>query len=164
MVGAEMPMTSDQVIWSEQNRLHVAYRNCTNVTASGATFDVLVTLDLSTATVGADAPNGAVRVGQTILLSDRATGLVTQKMLVQAVTSSSGTLNDVLDCTIYETDTIDPALAGANLSSCFVYGSEYGKGSTGMDATIQPQFTQYSNSPIILKDNFEINGSDTARS
>ena len=28
MVGAEMPMTSDQVIWTEQNRLHVAYDNC----------------------------------------------------------------------------------------------------------------------------------------
>ena len=27
MVGAEMPMTSDQVIWSEQNRLHVSYNN-----------------------------------------------------------------------------------------------------------------------------------------
>ena len=26
MVGAEMPMTSDQVIWSEQNRLHISYR------------------------------------------------------------------------------------------------------------------------------------------
>jgi len=25
MVGAELPMTSDQVIWSEQNRLHIAY-------------------------------------------------------------------------------------------------------------------------------------------
>ena len=25
MVGAEMPMTSDQVIWSEQTRLHIAY-------------------------------------------------------------------------------------------------------------------------------------------
>ncbi|MGK3945999.1 hypothetical protein ABK046_47590, partial [Streptomyces caeruleatus] len=25
MVGAEMPMSSDQVIWAEQNRLHVAY-------------------------------------------------------------------------------------------------------------------------------------------
>ena len=25
MVGAEMPMTSDQVIWSKQNRLHVSY-------------------------------------------------------------------------------------------------------------------------------------------
>ena len=29
MVGAEMPMTSDQVIWSEQNRLHVSYNNVT---------------------------------------------------------------------------------------------------------------------------------------
>jgi hypothetical protein len=29
MVGAEMPMTSDQVIWSEQNRLHVAYDDVT---------------------------------------------------------------------------------------------------------------------------------------
>ena len=28
MVGAEMPMTSDQVIWSEQNRLHISYDNC----------------------------------------------------------------------------------------------------------------------------------------
>ena len=27
MVGAEMPMTSDQVVWSEQNCLHVAYRD-----------------------------------------------------------------------------------------------------------------------------------------
>ena len=27
MVGAEMPMTSDQIIWSEQNRLHIAYKN-----------------------------------------------------------------------------------------------------------------------------------------
>ena len=31
MVGAELPMTSDQVIWSEQNRLHIAYDNCTRV-------------------------------------------------------------------------------------------------------------------------------------
>ena len=29
MVGAEMPMTSDQVVWSEQNRLHVALNDCT---------------------------------------------------------------------------------------------------------------------------------------
>ena len=30
MVGAEMPMTSDQVIWVEQNRLHIAYDEVTN--------------------------------------------------------------------------------------------------------------------------------------
>ena len=33
MVGAEMPMTSDQVIWSEQNRLHISYDGCTNNSA-----------------------------------------------------------------------------------------------------------------------------------
>ena len=27
MVGAEMPMSSDQVVWSEQNRLHIGYKN-----------------------------------------------------------------------------------------------------------------------------------------
>jgi hypothetical protein len=40
MVGAEMPMTSDQVIWSEQNRLHVAYNDVTNATETTLTFAV----------------------------------------------------------------------------------------------------------------------------
>ena len=38
MVGAEMPMTSDQVVWSEQNRLHISYENviATNAGAVGS--------------------------------------------------------------------------------------------------------------------------------
>ena len=36
MVGAEMPMTSDQVIWSEQNRLHISYNGCTVAAGGGA--------------------------------------------------------------------------------------------------------------------------------
>ena len=32
-----------------------------------------------------------------------------------------------------------------------------------MKGAIQPNFTQFSNNPIILKINFEINGSDTAQ-
>ena len=39
MVGAEMPMTSDQVIWSEQNRLHISYEG---VVASAAGTLVLL--------------------------------------------------------------------------------------------------------------------------
>ena len=37
MVGAEMPMMSDQVVWSEQNRLHISYDNvaCSAVGANG---------------------------------------------------------------------------------------------------------------------------------
>ena len=54
-----------------------------------------------------------------------------------------------------------PTAAGA--CNVFVYGSEFGKGSIGMQGSIQPEFTQYANRPMILKDNFEINGSDTAQ-
>jgi hypothetical protein len=49
MVGAEMPMTSDQVIWSEQNRLHIAYEGLTpaygasNVINFGAAIAASVT-------------------------------------------------------------------------------------------------------------------------
>ena len=39
MVGAEMPMSSDQVIWTEQNRLHIAYDDCTQ-TGAGNTINV----------------------------------------------------------------------------------------------------------------------------
>jgi hypothetical protein len=35
MVGAEMPMTSDQVIWSEQNRLHISYAQAAKQTGAG---------------------------------------------------------------------------------------------------------------------------------
>jgi len=163
MVGAEMPMTSDQVIWSEQNRLHVAYKNVgTGASATGAN-NIEVTLDLSAAT-GADAPNGAVRIGQTILIADKATGLLTAKALVQNVTTNVAP-DDTLDCTLYETNFagLPGGLVGANTCTLFVYGSEFAKGSIGMSAAIQPRFTQYSNKPIILKDNFEINGSDTAQ-
>ena len=163
MVGAEMPMTSDQVIWSEQNRLHVAYKNCDVTTAgAGATFDITVTLDLATA----DAPTGAVRIGQTILISDEATGLVTCKALVQNTTNAGGAAGDTLECAIYGAavpGAIDQAVTAGAKSNLFVYGSEFAKGTIGMDASIEPQLTQYHNSPIIIKDSFQINGSDTAQ-
>ena len=54
----------------------------------------------------------------------------------------------------------------------FVYGSVFAKGTVGATAqggaagsvkSIQPSFTQFSNQPIILKDSFQINGSDMAQ-
>ena len=63
MVGAEMPMTSDQVIWSEQNRLHVAY-DTVAVAANGGGNKILVTI-----TPGAGNPaTSGIRVGNTCLL------------------------------------------------------------------------------------------------
>jgi len=155
MVGAEMPMTSDQVIWSEQNRLHIAYDSCTT-TVPAALPVVQVVINLPAAN-----PQGAVRVGSTILLADNATGLTTMKALVTAVTGA--TLN-TLTCTIYENLAALPgALAGAGACNMFVYGSEFPKGSDGMNNAIEPAVSTFQNSPIILKDNYELSGSDAAQ-
>src|SRR5210317_695357 len=43
MVGAEMPMASDQVVWSEQNRLHISYDGVV-ATATGTTPNIVSTL------------------------------------------------------------------------------------------------------------------------
>ena len=52
----------------------------------------------------------------------------------------------------------------------FVYGSAYSKGrntdGTGADAkriSVDPSFTQYANSPVIIRSSYEVNGSDMAQ-
>jgi hypothetical protein len=158
MVGAEMPMTSDQVIWSEQNRLHIAYDNCAVAAGAGS----LITI---TITPGADNPaTSAIRDGNTILITDNATGLSSAKALVTDRTSGVTTNGYTIDCILYETNAAGvPAAITGGTCSVFVYGSEFPKGSNGMTGAIEPGFTRYFNSPIILKDNYELSGSDTAQ-
>ena len=152
MVGAEMPMTSDQVIWSEQNRLHVSYENCT-VAANGLSM-----------TIPMEAlKTNAIKIGNTIVLSN---GLTTLKARVSDVTGAAGAVSTVTFSTYGVASAA--ALAGAGIKT-FVYGSEFAKGSGGtvgdyqnMDS-IEPTLTQFSNKPIILRDKFEVSGSDTAQ-
>jgi hypothetical protein len=157
MVGAEMPMTSDQVIWSEQNRLHVAYNTATATNGGAGQANAQIVVDMT----GTGQTNVAIREGQTILISDKATGLVTAKALVQTVA-----LPSTIEVSVYGNITATPLSAsllvagGINL---FVYGADFGKGSIGMEGSIEPSFTQYQNSPLIIKDNYTINGSDAAQ-
>jgi hypothetical protein len=161
MVGAEMPMTSDQVIWSEQNRLHISYDGCTN--NSGGTV-LAVPLE--------DGKECVIRIGATVVISS---GLKTVKARVHNVTAATGSAGSRTCNVHYRTygvadGTSIPATAG--VCKIFVYGSEFKKGTEGMETFqsaghgtkgIQPDFTQFSNKPIILKDFYEVNGSDTAQ-
>ena len=54
------------------------------------------------------------------------------------------------------------ALATTNLT-VFVDGSEFGKGTSGMQGSLSTDFSILDNKPIILKDKFEVNGSDVAQ-
>jgi len=44
-----------------------------------------------------------------------------------------------------------------------VYGSEYAKGAVGRDGANTPTFKSFTNKPIILKDKYEISGSDSSQ-
>ena len=158
MVGAELPMTSDQVIWSEQNRLHIAYDNCTFVSATG-----VITLN-----PGAVAGIfNVISVNSTVVVMDDF-GNEAKCLVTASTPGAAGTIT----VQVYTAAN----LAGAGLVGnvkVFVYGSEYRKGSTtpNYDAatapngyiSVDPQFTQFSNLPVIIRNKYVVNGSDTAQ-
>ena len=156
MVGAEMPMSSDQVIWSEQNRLHIAYKN-DDVTANST---VVVTTAASGLCTLGSALNNSLRVGNTVIVTDNATGLKTLKCYVSAVSLQTFTLKPY---TQDELNSGEVTFADADKINVFVYGSEFAKGSASMVGELKPSFTQFSNRPLIIKDHFKIDGSDTAQ-
>jgi hypothetical protein len=167
MVGAEMPMASDQVIWSEQNRLHVAYTGVNVVSAAGNTL--LIESDLTPATADAYVAN-VISKNQTIVIMNPATGLEVKAIvtLSGANDTSSDAANGALTVAPYTAATLAAAgfTDGMDDLKIFVYGSEYAKGSTLVNddyTSITPTFTQFSNSPIIIRNKYVVNGSDTAQ-
>ena len=159
MVGAEMPMTSDQVIWSEQNRLHISYDGCTLVDGAGS-------LGVITIPVQAGVQN-VVSLNDTIVLLDPVSGLES-KGTVTAVTSPAGGAGTVTFQPFNNTALVAVTGFGQAGLKFFVYGSSYAKGSdTALAAdariSIEPVLTQYSNSPIIIRNQYVVSGSDMAQ-
>jgi hypothetical protein len=145
MVGAEMPMASDQVVWSEQGRLHAAYDP--------------VETTASTVIIPANAAGGNQNVigpGATIVIAS-ANGLVVEKAYVQSVAVLAGV------ATLTVTGYAAPAITVHAAAKIFVYGSEYAKGTSNAGTSVDAAFEQFSNKPIILRDKYNVNGSDTAQ-
>ena len=153
MVSAEMPMTSDQVVWSEQGRLHLSY------TGAAVANTGVITI--------ASSGTHAVRVGQTIVLSDNQTSPTVIKAYVSAVAADNTTLTAIpysggatVGAVSGFVTTDDDATATCDL---FVFGSEFKKGTSGMSNAVQPQFASLTNKPIIIKDKYEVSGSDASQ-
>ena len=174
MVGAEMPMTSDQVIWSEQNRLHIAYTNCTSASAAGT-----ITIPVTAAGVANPILN-VISPGSTIVVMDDF-GNEAKCFVRVSDTAAAGGGGNPGQLTVEPYGFANLAAAGiANGAGkkIFVYGSEFQKGTSTANGvvgvntyasvnnpqvTVTPSFTQFSNSPIILRSTYTINGSDTAQ-
>jgi hypothetical protein len=166
MVGAEMPMTSDQVIWSEQNRLHISYDSY-GIGADAAGANVITT---------AADQNVVVSVNDTVVFLNPVNGIE-----VKAIVTAVGALGAGGNFTAAGLNgaglVANGFVAGATgvgvipTLKVFVYGSAYTKGTTigtgaGNSAartSIEPVLTQFSNSPIIIRDQYTVSGSDMAQ-
>ena len=142
-----MPSNSDLIKWAEQGRLHTKYASCTSAAAFGSS-----TAKWTVADAGITACN--FRIGQTVFLSSNS-GVASDKAIITAVSG--------LTFTVAYYSAAGQVIPVSTGSTAFVYGSEFKKGSNGMVGSLEAQDTFYDNSPIIIKDNYDVSGSDMAQ-
>ena len=163
-VGAEEAMTSDQVVWSEQSRLHIAVKGTVATAGStNGTFTVTSDIDGNDADDGFTLANHGVRTNDIVLIASA--GIVTQCLAVDTDTA-------VIQVEPYDKADLTGHATTAGGSTLLVIGSEYAKGVAYVDGNFatatsrtpanEPSFKSFTNKPIILKDYYEVSGSDSA--
>jgi hypothetical protein len=163
MVGAEMPSNSDMIKWAEQGRLHVKYTQCTSAGAAGddqgavwTVADVLTGPTGQTTTAGTG--NIAIRKGQTLMISDNTAG---SNLSNKAVVTAVGPTLQTFTVSYYEAG--GQAMALGVSCTVFIYGSEFKKGTVGMEESLESDDYIFENKPIIIKDKYAVSGSDMAQ-
>jgi hypothetical protein len=151
MVGAELPSNSDLIKWAEQGRLHTKYTGLTyGAIGSPASGQQVFTLPSGTCNF---------RVNQTVFLSSQTIASESAKGIIVAVTTNTFTVAYYSNS--YTTGPTTPFTSGA--VTAFVYGSEFAKGTNGMNGSLEAEDSFFECKPVIIKDNYTVSGSDMAQ-
>ena len=154
-VGAEEASAADRVVWSEQGRLHLCY----TATYDDNNTDYTIVNDIDGNAVGA---NHGIRVGDIVIMTlDGATA----KGYVSGI-DPDGDNDDQIRVLSYTAANMATALGStattAQLIRVLVVGSEFEKGTAARSSANTPQFKSYSNKHLIMKDYYEVSGSDAS--
>ena len=144
MVGAEMPTNSDLIKWSEQGRLHV---QATGTITDGNTIAIT---------------GHNLRANQTIIISKAGSQA---KAIVTSVATDSVDVATFASLSLVDSATSadgNGPFDAADAVTVFVYGSEFKKGSDAMVGSLEADFQTKENNPIIIKDKYEVSGSELA--
>jgi len=161
-VGAEEAMQADEVVWSEQSRLHLAYTGEVTAGAGGTIAGGQITIGNDIDGQSAGTSHG-IRKNDTVIIAS------SEGSVKALVTLTDATA--VIEVAPYGVISLTTAGftddQGANSVTVLVYGSEYKKGDnydgSSTRGANEPVFKSFSNKPIILKDYYEVTGSDTSR-
>ena len=148
MVGAELPSNSDMIKWAEQGRLHTKYTTVT-FAALGAPAAGQQVFTLAASAIC------NFRVGQTVFLSSESIASESQKALIVDVLGST--------FTVAYYNNVATTFTAATTVTVFVYGSEFRKGTSGMQGSNEAEDLFFDNKPIIIKDKYTVSGSDMAQ-
>jgi hypothetical protein len=161
MVGAEMPCASDLIRWAEQGRLHVKYTGVTVTNTAGqASLSIPAQNTVTGYPTGTNVQplssevNIALREGQTIICQQE-NGSAIFHARVNSFTYTAANAATTVTAAIYESAT--PA---NGTYTVWVYGSEFKKGTQGMNESLQPFDQYFFNNPVIIKDRYTVTGSD----
>jgi len=166
LVGAELPSNSDLIKWAEQGRLHTKYVECGTgavVAGDNVTFDINDALVPDRAATGLTAGTIAIRVGQTVVVSNN-DGSGEFKGIVTAVGVAGGLNDNQITVAFYNAQGYTGGTGAGNAdATIFIYGSEFKKGTAGMQGSLEAEDEIFDNSPIIIKDKYAVSGSDMAQ-
>ena len=166
-VGAEEAMTSDQVVWSEQGRLHISVKG--TLSTGDSIFTVTSDIDGN----NASSTNVFTLASHGVRLNDIVLVAVAGRVLRAHVTKVNGVAITAQPYTVeHFDDDASIATAGATAATLLVIGSEFKKGvngqgnygtGTGSPKAVKPTHVSFTNKPIIMKDYYEISGSDASQ-
>ncbi|MCH9664629.1 MAG: hypothetical protein K0U41_02135 [Gammaproteobacteria bacterium] len=159
-VGGDIPFTSSEIRWTEQGRLHSTYINVTLAATAAGDAGKTFTVRTNGGTRASTAINHNLRVGQTFIFQDGAGA--TEKGVVKSTTATTF-VGESYENAAWGVARVDATTAGNSIGSLFVYGSDFQKGSFGLEGSLEPEVDIYSSTPVIIKGNYKINGSDTAQ-
>ena len=174
-VGAEEAMTSDQVVWSEQGRLHLAYKASMIDHDAGINGNLGCEIEILTDMDGQDpGSNHGIRLSDTVIVAGG-----TGQTFKGIVTEINGTNIEVIPYDANDSVIANASPAQSENCVVMVYGSEFKKGvsypgaladaggshaaSTESRGANEPYFKSFTNKPIIIKDYYEVSGSDASR-
>ena len=184
MVSAEMPSTSDQIIWTEQGRLHTRYVDCLTSNTAEAPAGVAITFTVPNQ--DSQAPSGSntstseqgsftqpvnFRVGQTVMIQRQdesskrgiAGAAIIKGVVTEVVQGNAGTATlGSFSVAPYKTIAASEFVTDAHYTA-LAYGSEFAKGTGNFTEKLDPSYSTYSTQPIILKEHYSINGSDVSQ-
>jgi hypothetical protein len=165
-VGAEEAMSSDQVIWSEQGRLHIACIG--SLVTNTNIFTVVSDSDGNVSGDGYTIANHGMRLYDVCLVANAGWSGTGQVVLVNG---AAVTIIPYAEETWADSPFHGSSATLAN-TQVVVIGSDWEKGSTGLGGLTlgtgdskasKPTHTSQRNKPIIMKDYYEISGSDASQ-